>query len=50
MKEEEFVTPSRNPIIGGKRACLCSDEDTYKIECCKGNLINQGIGPISRNG
>ena len=28
---------------GGKRGCLCDDE-TYSAECCKGELINQGIG------
>jgi hypothetical protein len=50
MKEKEFVTPSKNVPIGGRRACLCENEDTYSIECCNGKLINQGIGPISRNG
>lgn len=28
---------------GGKRACLCED-GTYSAKCCKGELINQGIG------
>ncbi len=50
MKEKEFITPSNTSPVGGRRACLCTDEDTYRIDCCDGNLINQGIGPISRNG
>jgi hypothetical protein len=28
-----------------RRACLCIDKDTYSVECCKGALIQQGIGP-----
>jgi hypothetical protein len=28
---------------GGKKACLCED-GSYSSECCKGELINQGIG------
>ena len=27
------------------RACLCED-GTYSRECCKGELINQGIGAL----
>ena len=27
------------------RACLCED-GTYSKECCKGELINQGIGAL----
>ena len=27
-----------------RRACLCLDEDTYRVDCCKGHLIQQGIG------
>jgi hypothetical protein len=27
------------------RACLCED-GTYLKECCKGELINQGIGAL----
>jgi hypothetical protein len=30
---------------GGNRACLCED-GTYSKECCKGELINQGIGSL----
>jgi hypothetical protein len=27
-----------------RRACLCIDKDTYSVDCCKGALIQQGIG------
>ena len=29
-----------------RRACLCVDEDTYDVRCCKGALMSQGIGQI----
>jgi len=31
----------------GRRACLC-DDGTYSINCCKGNLSQQGIGNITK--
>jgi hypothetical protein len=31
--------------IGGDRPCLCED-GTYSKECCKGEMINQGIGSL----
>ena len=31
--------------IGGNRACLCED-NTYRKECCKGLILNQGIGSL----
>jgi hypothetical protein len=31
--------------MGGDRACLCED-GTYSKECCKGEMINQGIGSL----
>jgi hypothetical protein len=31
---------------GGKRGCLCDDGTTYSKDCCKGELINQGIGSL----
>jgi hypothetical protein len=34
-----------NSPKGGKRGCLCED-GTYSSECCKGELINQGIGTL----
>lgn len=27
-----------------RRGCLCPDEDRYSRECCKGALLEQGIG------
>jgi len=30
----------------GMQACLCADRLTYSRKCCKGFLINQGIGNI----
>jgi len=30
---------------GGNRACLCED-GTYSQDCCKGEIINQGIGSL----
>jgi len=29
-----------------RRGCLCLNEDRYGRDCCKGYLINQGIGNI----
>ena len=29
-----------------RRACLCTNTDTYSRECCNGDLIAQGIGNI----
>jgi hypothetical protein len=30
--------------MSGMEACLCADKLTYSKKCCKGFLINQGIG------
>lgn len=35
---------------GSRRACLCKDGRTYSRKCCDGELINQGIGPLSGGG
>ena len=42
---KKFKTPSKTSPRGGRRGCLCKDE-TYSVKCCKGNIINQGIGKI----
>ena len=42
---KKFETPSKTSPKGGRRGCLCKDE-TYSVKCCKGNIINQGIGKI----
>ena len=34
----------------GLYACLCADKNTYSRKCCKGYLINQGIGNIYGTG
>ena len=36
------------PKSGAFQACLCAEGDnvTYSKKCCKGFLINQGIGQI----
>ena len=33
-----------------RRGCLCADEETYSIECCEGELINQGVGSLISQG
>ena len=38
--------PSYTSPIDGRRACLCKDELTYKIECFTGELHAQGIGAL----
>jgi hypothetical protein len=43
MKE----TPSRTSPKSSKRGCLCKN-GTYSTKCCKGNMINQGIGSITK--
>tara|TARA_S200002703_G_scaffold155275_1_gene159241 strand:- start:192 stop:416 length:225 start_codon:yes stop_codon:yes gene_type:complete len=40
------ITPSKSSPKGGNRACLCQDGKTYKKECCKGGIKNQGIGKV----
>jgi hypothetical protein len=31
--------------VGGKRGCLCKD-NTYKSECCTGEMWEQGVGSL----
>jgi hypothetical protein len=33
-----------------RRGCLCLDEDRYGRDCCKGALMEQGIGQIEGTG
>lgn len=40
------ATKSKTSPKGGNRGCLCKD-NTYKKECCNGDLQNQGIGALS---
>ena len=45
-KEDVILTQGRNVPRGSRRACLCANGNTYNVNCCNGNLINQGIGKI----
>ena len=42
-----YLGPTRGRAIphNKRRACLCTDTDTYSTECCEGALIGQSIGP-----
>lgn len=40
MAKNKFSSPK-----GGNRACLCKD-GKYSVDCCKGELINQGVGSL----
>lgn len=31
-----------------RRGCMCLETNTYDTKCCKGALMNQGIGVIER--
>ncbi len=42
-------TKSKISPKGGNRGCLC-DDNTYKKECCNGDLQNQGIGSLVGGG
>ena len=43
-----YIGPTRglSSPKNSRRACLCVNEDTYDVKCCKGALISQGIGVI----
>ena len=43
-----YVGPTRglSSPKNSRRACLCLDKPTYSVECCKGALMQQGIGVI----
>jgi len=47
-KNNKNFIPSRTSPTGGRRACLCWDENTYSISCCDGSIRAQGIGVITR--
>ena len=44
-KEQEW---SRTSPKNKRRGCLCKDGSKYSRECCKGKMINQGIGSITK--
>jgi len=43
-----YIGPTRglSSPKNSRRACLCLDKDTYDVACCKGALMQQGIGVI----
>jgi len=43
-----FIGPTKglSSPKNSRRGCLCLDRDTYDVACCKGYLMNQGIGQI----
>lgn len=43
-----YIGPTRglSSPKNSRRACLCLDRDTYSVSCCKGALMQQGIGVI----
>lgn len=43
-----YIGPTRglSSPKNSRRACLCIEKDTYSVSCCKGALIQQGIGVI----
>jgi len=40
-------TRSHSSPKNSRRGCLCLNQNTYSKECCKGYLMNQGIGRIN---
>ena len=38
--------PSITSPRENRKACLCAKGNTYSRKCCKGNMINQGVGNI----
>lgn len=44
-KSKYHLDPYSSPRTN-RRACLCKGKNTYSRKCCKGKLINQGIGDI----
>lgn len=45
----KFLTMSKSSPTTDQKACLC-ENGTYSKDCCKGELINQGIGSDSEQG
>ncbi len=43
-REQEW---SRTSPKNKRRGCLCKDGNTYSRDCCKGAMINQGIGNLT---
>jgi hypothetical protein len=43
-----YVGPTRglSSPKNSRRACLCLNSNTYDVRCCRGALMEQGIGVI----
>lgn len=43
-----YIGPTRglSSPKNSRRSCLCLDSNTYSVSCCKGALMQQGIGVI----
>jgi len=43
-----YIGPTRglSSPKNARMGCLCIEKDTYSVSCCKGALIQQGIGQI----
>ena len=43
-----YIGPTRglSSPKNSRMGCLCLDKDTYSVSCCKGALMQQGIGNI----
>jgi hypothetical protein len=41
-----YIGPTRglSSPKNSRQGCLCLNEDTYDVKCCKGALMQQGIG------
>ena len=41
-----YIGPTRglSSPKNSKQGCLCLNENTYDVKCCKGALMQQGIG------
>jgi hypothetical protein len=41
-----YIGPTRglSSPKNSRMGCLCIEKDTYSVSCCKGALIQQGIG------
>lgn len=49
MNRNNKQTESRTSPKNGRRGCLCKN-GKYNSRCCKGKMINQGIGALSGQG
>jgi hypothetical protein len=40
--------PARSSPRGSTRACLCKNKLTYSRDCCNQDIMNQGIGVVTK--